>query len=76
MATVHIQRPGQYQLRADATIEPGIAQVAVGRSLARGLAGTLLVGFAAFAAFVGGSVIAILTASRRQAARRTADALV
>jgi len=76
VATLRVERAGRYQLRADATIEPGIAQIAVGRSLARGLAGTLLVGLAAFAAFVGGTVTAILTASRRQAARRTTEALV
>ena len=76
VATLRVERAGRYQLRADATIEPGIAQVAVGRSLARGLAGTLLVALAALAAFVGGTVAAILTASRRQDARRTAEALV
>jgi hypothetical protein len=72
VATARIDRPGTFQLRADATIEPGIADVAIGRSLARGLAGTLVAAFAAFGMFVAAVVIAIVTAVRRRDARRDA----
>ncbi|MDQ4097010.1 MAG: hypothetical protein M3144_03965 [Actinomycetota bacterium] len=71
VATARIDRPGTYQLRADATIEPGIADVAIGRSLARGLAGTLVAALTAFGTFVAAVVVAIITAVRRRDARRT-----
>jgi hypothetical protein len=69
VATARIDRPGTYHLRTEATIEPGIADVAIGRSLARGLAGTLVAAFAAFGTFVAAVVIAIVTAVRRRDAR-------
>ena len=76
VGTVRIERPGRYLLRADATIEPGIADIAVGRSLARGLAATLTAGLVAFGAVVAAIVIAIITAVRRRDARRTQPARV
>lgn len=70
VATFRIDTPGTYVLAGDATIAPGIAQLAVGHGLGGDLVQTILPGLVLFLAFLAAAIVAIVTFVRRRRARR------
>lgn len=69
VATFHIDTPGPYDLASEASIPPGIGQLAVGKGLGGNLAQTLVPGLVLFLALITAATLAVVTAVRRRRAR-------